>query len=161
MSVKEKKAPSYKLDIFSVLSKLNSGDLHIWEKLSEEERKGFSAYIITRWMSGTSDEYQIMCLNELVNPHVFSAVGKNPEIMAKLLACCGTKSSKRFSWIGESKRSGKESSMALDVVKEYFDYTSREAKSQLSLLENCDIIEMAEELGWQTEDLKKLKKDLS
>ena len=92
---KEIKSKTFKLDIFKIIEKLNKGDLHIWETLSEEEQKGFGAYIITRWMSGTTDLMQIMLLNELVNPIIYN-LSKHPELLCKMLACCGTKSYRKF-----------------------------------------------------------------
>jgi len=148
----------FALDIFSILGKLNKGDLTIWDSLSEEERKGFSPLIISRWMSGTNDPLQIILLNEFVNKHIFKLDKDHPELMCKLIACCGT-GSKRVVWIGDSKKK-KSSSMALDVVKEYYDYTTHEALSELPLLSNDDIIELAEELGYQVDEIKKLKKEL-
>jgi hypothetical protein len=148
----------FALDIFSILGKLNKGDLTVWDSLSEEERKGFSPLIISRWMSGTNDPLQIILLNEFVNKQIFKLDKDHPELMCKLIACCGT-GSKRVVWIGESKKK-KSSSMALDVVKEYYDYTTHEALSELPLLSNDDIIELAEELGYQVDEIKKLKKEL-
>jgi hypothetical protein len=148
----------FALDIFSILGKLNKGDLTVWDSLSEEERKGFSPLIISRWMSGTNDPLQIILLNEFVNKQIFKLDKDHPELMCKLIACCGT-GSKRVVWIGESKKK-KSSSTALDVVKEYYDYTTHEALSELPLLSNDDIIELAEELGYQVDEIKKLKKEL-
>lgn len=153
------KKKSFALDIFSILGKLNKGDLTVWESLSEEERKGFSPLIISRWMSGTSDPLQIILLNEFVNKHIFKLDKDHPELMCKLLACCGT-GSKRNVWIADSKKH-KSSSMALEIIKEYYDYTTHEALSELPLLSNDDIIELAESLGYQTDEIKKLKKELS
>lgn len=156
----EKKAPSYKLDIFSVLDKLNQRDLHVWGKLSEEERKGFSGFIIARWMSGSSDPVQIVYVNELVNSLVFQIGPNHTELICKLLACCGNEKRQRFQWIADSKSVKKGSRLALEVVKEFYDYSTREAKLTISLLNVEDIYEMAEDLGWQNEELKKLKKEL-
>lgn len=152
----------FKLDIFSILGKLNSGDLNVWDSLSEEERKGFSPYIITRWMSGTNDPSQIMLLNELVNINLFGPLNKKPEIMCKLLACCGTgQPNKRFFWIAESKKQKTTGSTILEVVKEYFDCTTKEAKYHMTFLEDDDIIDMATNLGYQADEIKSLKKELS
>ena len=80
------------------------------------------------------------------------------ELMAKLLACCGTKSRKRFTWVPEGKKSSRP--LAFAVVEEYFDYTIKETKEMLTVIENDDIMTYAEELGWEPAELKKLKKEL-
>ena len=154
------KPKAFKLDIFSVLTKLNSGDLHVYNGLTPEERKGFSAYVITRWLSGTNNSHQLILINELVNSVLFK-LGNHPELLAKLMACCGTKSYQRFNWIAEAKKGSKSQPLSLSVIEEYFEYTTREAKYQLPLISKQDIVEMAEELGWQADELKKLKKECS
>ena len=151
---------NFKLDIFSVLNSLNKGDKDVWTKLSEEEKKGFSAFIIARWMSGTSDPLTILLLNEFVNPYIFS-LDKHPELLAKLLACCGNgQNNRRFSWVKDSSSKKKVGSMTLNVIKEYHCYSSREARECLSLFSKEDLLEMAESLGWQNDEIKKLKKEL-
>jgi hypothetical protein len=163
-AIGEKKA--FKLDIFSILSRLNKSELDLWNTLSEEEQKGFSAYVITRWMSGTKDAYQLTIIDEFVNNHLFNLGTKDgfkidhTELFCKLLACCGLNDSRRFVWKPESKKSGKMSSMALDIVKEYYDFSEREAKQSLPLLSSEDVIQLAEELGYQVDEIKKLKKEL-
>jgi hypothetical protein len=151
---------SFKLDIFSILNKLNSGNKQIWENLSDEEKKGFSAFIITRWMSGTSDALTILLLNEFVNPYIFT-LDKHPELLAKLLACCGNgQSNRRFNWIKDSIKE-KTHSLSISLIKEYFSYSTKEAKDCIKLLSKDDLLEMAESLGWQNDDIKKLKKELA
>lgn len=160
------KKPEFKLDIFSILAKLDAKDLHVWEQLSEVEQKGFSSFIITRWMSGTSDPLQVMYVNELVNSLLFKFSKDagfkldHEELYCKLLACCGSKRSRRFSWIPEAKKTNKISNLALSVIKDYYEYSTREALSTLDLLSPADIYELAEDLGWQQADLKKLKKEI-
>lgn len=150
----------FALDIFAVLDKLNQGDLHLWEKLTEEERKGFSPYIVTRWLSGTSDPMQIIFVNELVNSQIFQLGPSHTELICKLMACCGNRKRQRFQWIADSKGGKKSSSLALEVLKEYYEYSTREAKEALDVLSSADIYELAEEIGWQPDELKKLKKEL-
>jgi hypothetical protein len=154
-----KKKKSFALDIFKILGDLNEGNLNVWQQLTPEEQKSFSPYVIARWMSGTNDAKQLFLVNELVNIPLFSLAKEHMELLAKLLACCGTKKKgKRFFWVAAPK---KDNSSGLEVVKEYFGYSSREAREQYHLLSQDDIIEMAEELGYQQDELKKLKKDLT
>jgi hypothetical protein len=44
--------------------------------------------------------------------------------------------------------------------KDYYGYSEREAESNLTLLSHDDVIELAEELGFQKEEMKKLKAEL-
>lgn len=149
----------FKLDIFELLTKLNnpkSGD--IYEKLSDEERKGFAPLVVMRWMSGTSDERQIMLLNEFVNTKVFP-LAKHPRLLMRLLHVASSKTNKRYSWLGiKSKKKNVE---ALKVVQEYFDMSEREVKELNPFPPKEEVLQMAEALGYQKDELAKLKKEYS
>lgn len=148
---------SYKLDIFKLLGDLNSpkaGD--IYEKLSDDERKGFAPLVVMRWMSGTSDERQIILLNEFVNPYVFP-LGKHPHLLMQLLQVASSKTSKRYAWLGI--KSKKKQVEAYRVIQEYFELSTREAKTY-SLPPAEELLKMAEELGWQKDEIAKLQKEL-
>ena len=148
---------AYKLDIFKLLGDINSpkaGD--IYEKLSDDERKGFAPLVVMRWMSGTSDERQIILLNEFVNPYVFS-LGKHPHLLMQLLQVASSKTSKRYAWLGI--KSKKKQVEAYRVIQEYFELSTRETKTY-SLPPAEELLKMAEELGWQKDEISKLQKEL-
>jgi hypothetical protein len=148
---------AYKLDIFKLLGDINSpkaGD--IYAKLSDDERKGFAPLVVMRWMSGTSDERQIILLNEFVNPYVFP-LGKHPHLLMQLLQVASSKTSKRYAWLGiKSKKKRVE---AYRVIQEYFELSSRETKTYV-LPPAEELVKMAEELGWQKDEISKLQKEL-
>lgn len=148
---------SYKLDIFKLLGDINSpkaGD--IYAKLSDDERKGFATLVVMRWMSGTSDERQIILLNEFVNPYVFP-LGKHPHLLMQLLQVASSKTSKRYAWLGI--KSKKKQVEAYRVIQEYFELSAREAKTY-TLPPAEELVKMAEELGWQKDEITKLQKEL-
>lgn len=148
----------FKLDIFSLLGSINSsrsGD--IYSNLSDDEKKGFAPLVVMRWMTGTSDERQIMMLNEFVNPYVFP-LGKHPHLLMHALHVASSKQSKRYAWLGV--KGGKKSTLANKAISEYFDYSTREVNLLSPRPSNAEIMQMAEELGWQKEEVVKLKKEL-
>lgn len=149
---------SFKLDIFKLLGRLDKGDYHVWEKLSDEERKGFSSLVTMRWMSGTSDARQVVFLNELVNPMIFN-LSDHPELQMKLLAIASSKQNKRYKWLS-MKTTRKVKPKILNVIKEYLEYSSKDAEEASVLISNEDIISMAEELGYQPDEIKNIKKEL-
>lgn len=148
---------TFKLDIFGLLNSLNSaksGD--IYSKLSDDERKGFAPLVVMRWMSGTSDEQQIMLLNEFANPYVFS-LGKHPHLLMQLLQVSSSKTNKRYQWIGiKSKAKNKE---AIKVVAEYFEMSVRQAQQLNPFPPPEEILQMAEELGYDKTEITKLQKE--
>lgn len=148
----------YKLDIFELLGKINSsksGD--IYSKLSDDEKKGFAPLIVMRWMSGTSDQRQIILLNEFVNKYVFS-LAKHPHLLMQLLQVASSKTSKRYQWIGV--KSKKKSNLMKRAVKEYYDMSDREVAMLSPFPDNESIMEMAEHLGWDKDEINTLKKEL-
>lgn len=148
---------AYKLDIFGLLADISSaraGD--IYAGLSDDEKKGFAPLVVMRWLSGTSDERQIMMLNEFVNPAVFT-LGKHPHLLMLLLQTCNTKTTKRYQWLGI--KSKKKNAEALRVVGEYFEMSQREVKLLSPFPTNEEVLQMAEELGYQKDDLAKLVKE--
>jgi len=149
---------TYKLDIFKVLGELSGGDHMVYRRLSDDEKKGFSALVIMRWMTGTSDERQIMALNMFANKMIFP-LAKHPELLAMLLASCSSKVARRYQWLGI--KSSKKKNLARQAVQEYLDYSSLEMRKLTELPAPEEIIEMAEACGWQKEEMTKLKKELA
>lgn len=152
------KERTFKLDIFSLLGSIDSsrsGD--VYAGLSDDERKGFAPLVVMRWMTGTSDERQIMMLNEFVNPYVFP-LAKHPHLLMHSLQVASSKRPKRYAWLGV--KGGKKSTLANKAIAEYFDYSAREVNLLNPRPSNAEILQMAEELGWQKDEMTKLKKEL-
>jgi len=148
---------SFKLDIFDLLGRLNDpkqGD--IYTALTDEEKKGFAPLVVMRWASGTSDTRQIMLLNEFVNPNVFT-LGKHPHLLMMLMQAANSKTNKRYSWLGV--KSKKKNSEALRVIQEFYDMSEREVKLMNPRPSESEILSMAEQLGWDKDEIAKLKKE--
>ncbi len=148
----------YKLDIFDVLKQLSVKNREFYAKLNEEQQKAFMPLIVMRWLSGTRDARQIVFLNELVNPFVFSLY-HHKELLAQLMATCTSGSSRRYIW-NKAKTKASSTPLALGVIREIFGYNSTHAADALSLLSASDILEYAEQLGRQKDEIAKLKKEL-
>lgn len=149
----------YKLDIFWLFGELNKGRLDIWDSLTDEQRKGFSPLIVMQWMSGCNDYNQIYLLEQLVNPMVFP-LAKHPKLLMMLLAVANTHKQRRYYWITmKSSKEGKKKK-SLEVLKEYYGYSTREATINLPLVSNEKLLEIANDLGWQKDEINILKKEL-
>lgn len=148
----------HKVDIFKVLDSLSRGDKNVWESFTEEEQKSISPLILMRWLSGTSSQRQIVYLNELAN-HLIFVLAKHPSLLLKVLSCCTDKRPGRFQWIPQKKSSGSKK-LSVKVLQEYYNYSSREAMMYLHLVNKDNMVKMAEELGWEKDELTKLKKEL-
>ena len=140
-------------DLFEGLASLSSRNLNWYNDLSDDGKKAASPFVIARWMSGTSDRAQIIRLNEVVNPYIFSGFDK--DVLFKLLAIAATGSTKRYSWI--KMPGAKTKKLSIEVVKQYYDCSTREAITYK--VSNEDLVEMSEALGWDKDEIKKLTKE--
>ena len=146
-------------DLFEGLAKLSAGDLQWYDRLSPEDKKAAAPFVIARWMAGTSDQAQLIRINTFVNPYAFS-LGQEKALLFKLLAAAATGSTKRYNWM---KAPGAKSStkLRIEAIKQYYNVTTREANLYTANIASEDILEMAEELGWDQEELKKLKAEVT
>ena len=131
---------AFKLDIFQVLGSLDKSKGDVYASLTD----------------GTSDAGQIVKLNEFANPYIFS-LGKHPHLLARLLQVSSTKTSKRYGWLGI--KSKKKNAMAHRAVQEYYGMSSREVKLLNPFPLEAEILQMADELGWDKDEVTKLKKE--
>jgi hypothetical protein len=149
---------AFKLDIFKLLGMINdpnSGD--IYSKLTEDEKKGFAPLVVMRWLSGTKDRAQIVALSNFANRYIFS-LGKHPHLLMRLLQACSSKTGGRNYWL--ATKNGTKSALRNQVLMDYFEYTASEVRAMLVFPSEEQIVQMAEELGWQKDEITKLKKEL-
>jgi hypothetical protein len=148
---------AYLLDIFKLLERIDnpkSGD--IYSSLSTDEKKGFSALVTMRWLSCTSDERQVMMLNSFVNPVIFK-LSSHPQLLMQLLQVCSSKTRKRYAWLGvKSKKKNPES---IRVIQDYYDMSAREVNTLNPFPTEAEILQMAADLGFQKDEMTKLKKE--
>ena len=144
-------------DLFAFLGQLNRRDTKAFEKLTEDGQKVAHPLVIMRWLSGTGDRAQIIRLSAFVNRYVFS-LGNEKPLLFKLLAAACTGKTARSSWL---KGPGSTSTrLALEAIMSQYQCSTREAKGYLPLLETADVIQFAEEAGWDKDVLKKLANEL-
>ena len=145
------------LDLFGFLAKLNRRDHRAYDNLSEEAQAVAHPFVIMRWLSGTSDQAQIVRLNEFANRYVF-ALGAEKALLFKLLAAACTGKTHRVSWIkGPGTGSTK---LAIEAIMAKYDCSTREAEEYVQLLDDADVVQCAEDAGWDKDQLKKLQAEL-
>lgn len=142
-------------DLFAGLDRLTAGDMTWYDKLSDAGKKAAAPFVMMRWLAGTSDPAQIVRLNTFVNPYAFS-LGQEKALLFKLMAASTTHKPKRYYWL--KAPGGTTNRLSLEVVKQYYGWSTREAA--LQPFEAAELVTMAEELGWDNDQLKKLKKEL-
>lgn len=147
-----------KLNIFSVLSRISTKNTDFFDTLDEVELREFQPFVVMRWLTGTNDARQIYFINELVNPYAFEI--RDKRLMFYLMSVATSGQARRYNWIKPASRKGASMSTAIDVIKQFYDYTTKEASEVLSILTNDQIMEHAEDLGLQKEEISKLRKEL-
>jgi hypothetical protein len=146
-------------DLFDGLGQLGQRNMRWFDELSDEDKKGAHPFVLGRWMTGTSDQAQLVRLNTFFNPYCFS-LGQEKALLFKLLAAAATGRNRRYNWI---KAPGAKSSTKLKVeaIEQYYDVTTREANLYADQVSAEDVLEMAELLGWDKDEINKLKKEVT
>lgn len=145
------------LDIFALFEKINAGDHNFYDALTPEQKKEFSALIFMRWLSGTGDSSQIVMLNNFVNEYVFN-LSKHPALLSKLLVVSTPRRPKRYQWIKANAKVVKCDERC-KIMNARYGLSTREARQMLELLKTEDYLEIAAELGYQKDEIEKLRKE--
>jgi hypothetical protein len=75
---------AHKLDIFKVLRAIDSKDYDFYDNMSDEEKKGFSAFLGLKWGAGVESDVLTQCLyvigmNNRANRHMFD-INRDPKL---------------------------------------------------------------------------------
>lgn len=143
-------------DLFAFLSKLNHRDLTAFSKLTEEGQKAASPVVIGRWLAGTTDPLQLVRLNEVANRYIFS-LGQDKALLFSLLAASCSGNVNRCYW--QKSPGAKSERLRIKVICETLECTSREAATYV--LPSETVVQWAEELGWNDDELKKLRAEVA
>ena len=149
---------SYKVDIFKLLGDMSKGKMSSIDSLSDEELKSVSPYVLQMWVRGASSnlEARIQLTNEFVNPYIFT-LQDHPKLLFKLLCYAnGLNEEVRFQF--KKKSSKKSTEFKVKTLMKYYNYNYSHASDILPLLNERDLLEIGEDLGYEKDELKKLMK---
>lgn len=145
------------LDIFKVLDAVNKNNPKYYDTLTEQQLKELQPFVLMRWVTGSPNVWQIQYVNELVNPYAFSLT-KHKKLLFQLLTMCGPGKFQRYKWIkGTTRQPTKPHSLGL--LKQFYNYSHQRAVDAMQLLQYNDIVDIAEQLGKQKEDIALIKKE--
>jgi hypothetical protein len=149
--------PTPKLDIFRVLKELAARNIKFFDSLNEVEQKAFQPLIVMRWLTGTKNKQQIFLINELLNKYVFS-LSAHKGLLYKIMSICVADKYQHFSWV--KKASGATTHpRSTKAVQQYFGYNTADANKACLIISPMSIVDIAEELGWQDDELNVLRKE--
>jgi len=148
------------LDIFWLLSQLDKKQHDVWEGLTDEQKKEVSPYVILRWMAGNIDEpEQLVNLGDIASLYAFE-LGDEKELLLKVLAACSVGGPKRYSWV-PFKVTAKRKNKALGLIASTYRWPMKHAAEAIHMFTIEELVQMAQDQGWQADELKDLKKELA
>lgn len=161
---------NYKLNLFELLDSISLKNVGYFDNLSEDQKKEFSPLVIMRWLTGCNNSRsnparQIYFINEFVNPYVFSLRNKiykhdHSKLLYDLMTITTIGKKFNYKFIKKQNKRGSKYPKATAVVKQIFQYSSRDAQEAVNILKKEEIISMALSIGCQDNEIKDIKKEL-
>lgn len=150
--------PAEKFDLFAALRSIDSKDKHWYDNLSENTKKQVPPVVLMQWLMGSTNEFQTVVVNEVVNPYIFSLY-KHPSLLCKLMVTTSSGKVGRYSWIKNTSKKIKYPS-SVELLQRVYSVSAKEAKNMMSMISSDELIILASQLGWQKDAIKDLQKEL-
>lgn len=141
-----------RLDIFEVLKNINNKNYNYIQNLDNDQQKQFSPYIVNQWLCCSNNPLQVVLMDKLVNRKFFKLY-KHPNLIYKLFCVAAVDKSARYTWL--YKKAAKDDS--IEIISQYLTCSMRDARRFKDYYSSTEIKEMAEVLGYQPAEIKKLK----
>ena len=150
-----------RLDIFDQIRAVQQRDYTWLDSQPDQLKKTFVPFILNRWLSGSSDPSDVLAA-DIANKYMWS-LHDHPTLLWRLMCATGSSRSRR-SWIKAAGKTNTGNDLRVSIIADHHQVSYREAKIILDtgLITVDYIIQMAEELGMQsdvTDKLKKFKQD--
>lgn len=163
VEIEEDTKPSkeeYKLDLFkTVLPALDRRDVNFYNKLTPEQQKDIGIWVLTRWMSSTSNNVidQIYTVNEVVNKNSKAITSKHKELQWMLLAISGSGKAERHVWPGVPK-GVKKNLLEEAILSIYPLINDDELDLMLTLNSKEELTDFFKQNGYDDKSIKELFK---
>ncbi len=149
-----------RLNIFDLLGEVDGKNVEGYDQIAEPHKKQFAPSVILRWLSGTKSASQIVLLNDTANKYVFSC-WQHPNLIYKtFVAAVDGGRHKRYQWIKPLPRTGRSAPTATAAIMEYFKYDRKTAELSIKLMSIDDVVQCAQELGYEQQSITKIKQEL-
>ena len=148
-----------KITIFDILATIDAKDVDFYDNLPEVVQKAEHPLVLMKWMLGCNDPAKILLLNEMVNPYVFPLSRQKPMVM-KLLTVCADGKRTRYKWIPRKKAKTTKYPALVALIQQQFQYSSKHALDALPVLTGLQLLQFAEEMGYQKKEMSDIKKEI-
>jgi len=126
-----------KLDIFEVLKAIDSKDYGFYDRLSDEKKKSFSAFLSMKWASAVKGDtilqhYYLASINNHTNVNLFD-ISKHPKLQWLLLVAASPNFGvHRHEWISTKKE--KETKSSKDIKGKLMEIYPQYKKEDIEIL---------------------------
>ena len=89
-------------DLFEALAAIDRKDYGYYDRLTEEQKKKFTPFMLIKWFSAVKasipiQQYHLLSTNEFANKHLFNEnIYKNPKLQWLMLCAAGLGNGKQF-----------------------------------------------------------------
>ena len=149
-----------KLSINNEMTQFDRKNRKFYDELTDEERKKFSTYLMLRYgasVEGTADlqEWYLRVTNERMNINFFD-LGKHPKLQWLLATTVSPgMGTQRHYWQASKKKEGSNSKAVKFITQLYPHMKQDEVELLASINTAKELKELAKQLGWTDQDIKK------
>ena len=150
-----------KLPLNRVLGAMDRKQRDFYDKLTAEEKKAFSAFLMNRYASSVKgepalQEWWLLATNKRVNTHFFD-LSKHPKLQWLLLTTASPGMGTAFhEWIGHKKKGAGNSKISKALNHLYPNAKVDEIEMLKILNEVSDVKKYLEDLGYDEKQIKEL-----
>ena len=146
------------LDIKRELAGVDLRNYDFYDKLTDEEKKSFSPYILMRWINGLDNnqeiqEYYLEQVNELVNKDHWVLSKEHKALLWKLYAACGVGFKVKHQYL---KSGTKEKAVKIEklLAEIYPAMKIEDIKLMASMMTKADKTELFDKMGFDKKQRK-------
>lgn len=150
----------HKLDLGLVLQALDKRDLLFYSKLTDEDKKHYTPFVLMQFMGSVTDQnnmaaYAALATNDLINIGFWN-LGKHPELLHLLMCVAGLGSKQYRPWLTTKKK--KSSSAIIDswLIEQQPDLNDDEINIIKQSYDTKSWTEMVKSSGISDEKVKEL-----
>ena len=138
-----KKVKEKKVDIFELFRKMNNEDYEWVMRMSEEDLKTVSVYVLLMWIHGVdrNQSTHLILTNSYVNQYVFHLGHHSRLLLLLMFVTNGGMGSPRYQF---KKSVSKQETKSVKAVAEFYKCTYDDAKGYLEILSSDEVKEMIE-----------------